>query len=94
MMTGPAQPYQVLLPTEIRGYIKSSVGIENLLRTHTAKRMDCTIQPTIVQYNQDTRMETAIGTTYPLVVWIVVLVLPDLGIFLITALGKTHRDPS
>ena len=86
-MTGMAQPPRVPLPTEIGGSVKFLVGFVNSFRTHTVNLTDLSIQATIVQFNQETGLGIVIRTTPPFGFWIVVLIFPDSGRILITALG-------
>ena len=54
LIMGKEQPSQVLLLTEIGGFVKLLVGITHPFRTHTENRNDPTIQPTTVHSNQVT----------------------------------------
>ena len=53
-MMGMKQPDQVLLLTEMVGSVKFLVGIMNPFMNHTANLAYPTIQPTIIQSNQET----------------------------------------
>ena len=51
-MAGTEQPDQILLPAEIGGSIKYSIGIVNPFSNGTSNQTDPTIQPIIVHLNQ------------------------------------------
>ena len=95
-MTGTEQPDEILLsPTEIGGSVKYSMGITKPFRTDTANWADPAIQPTIAQFKNSTVPgHSDHKNSPPSIFWIVVLMLPDPGGILITAVGCTHRDPS
>ena len=83
-MTGTEQTDQILLSTiEIGG----SISIVNKLRSDIENQTDPTIQqPPFTSSRQPDRY-TVTGTTSPSGVLIVVLMFPDTGGMLITALG-------
>ena len=87
-MTSTEQPAQILLQTtEIGGSVKQSVDIVNPFRTDIANRMETTIQPTIMHFNQATGMVNSDRNHFPIGIWILVLMFPYPGGILVTALG-------
>ena len=85
-VTGTEKPAHLSLLNKIGGSVKLLVGIVNPFRTRIAIQTDPTIQPTIVHSKKATIPGHSIGSNYPSVVCIVVLVFPDPGGILITTL--------